>query len=130
MGFEISDQVRALNAQLQHFMDEHIYPREREWHEWCHDPEHLWEVPAWYDDIRDKAKAEGLWNLFLPHEYEPWSPGLTNVEIAPLFETMSKVMLGPGSVQLQCPGSRQHGSAGEVRHARATGAVAEAAACG
>ena len=50
MGFEISDQVRALNAQLQHFMDEHIYPREREWHEWCHDPEHLWEVPAWYDD--------------------------------------------------------------------------------
>ena len=44
MGFEISDQVRALNAQLQHFMDEHIYPRERDWHEWCHDPEHLWEV--------------------------------------------------------------------------------------
>ena len=55
MGFEISDQVRALNAQLQHFMDEHIYPREREWHEWCHDPEHLWEVPDWYDDIRNKA---------------------------------------------------------------------------
>ena len=55
MSFEISDQVRALNAQLQHFMDEHIHPREREWHEWCHDPEHLWEVPAWYDDIRDKA---------------------------------------------------------------------------
>ena len=69
-----------------------IYPREREWHEWCHDPEHLWEVPAWYDDIRDNAKAEGLWNLFLPEEYAPWSPGLTNVEIAPLFETMSKVM--------------------------------------
>ena len=92
MSFEISDQVRALNAQLQQFMDEHIYPREREWHEWCHDPEHLWEVPDWYDDIRDKAKAEGLWNLFLPGEYAPWSPGLTNVEIAPLFETMSKVM--------------------------------------
>lgn len=47
MGFEINDQVRALNAQLQRFMDEHIYPREREWHEWCHDPEHLWEVPRW-----------------------------------------------------------------------------------
>ncbi len=92
MGFEISDQVRALNAQLQNFMDEHIYPREREWHEWCHDPEHLWEEPAWYDDMRDKAKAEGLWNLFLPEEYAPRSLGLTNVEIAPLFETMSKVM--------------------------------------
>ncbi len=55
MSFEINDQVRSLNAQLQQFMDERIYPREREWHEWCHDPEHLWEVPAWYDDIRDKA---------------------------------------------------------------------------
>ena len=92
MSFEINDQVRSLNARLQQFMDERIYPREREWHEWCHDPEHLWEVPAWYDDIRDKAKAEGLWNLFLPEEYTLWSPGLTNVEIAPLFETMSKVM--------------------------------------
>ena len=30
MGFEINDQVRSLNARLQHFMDEHIYPRERE----------------------------------------------------------------------------------------------------
>jgi hypothetical protein len=36
-------------------------------------------------------KSEGLRNLFLPHEYEPWSPGLTNVEIALLFEAMSKV---------------------------------------
>ena len=98
MGFEISDQARALNAQLQNFMDEHIYPREREWHEWCHDPEHLWEVPAWYDEIRDKAKAEGLWNLFLPEEYAPWSPGLTNIEIAPLFETMgSGSFSGSGS---------------------------------
>ena len=103
MGFEISDQVRALNAQLQNFMDEHIYPREREWHEWCHDPEHLWEVPAWYDDIRDKAKAEGLWNLFLPEEYAPWSPGLTNVEIAPLFETMSKVMWAQGVFNCNAP---------------------------
>jgi acyl-CoA dehydrogenase len=103
MSFEISDQVQALNAQLQHFMDEHIYPREREWHEWCHDPEHLWEVPGWYDDIRDKAKAEGLWNLFLPKEYAPWSPGLTNVEIAPLFETMSKVMWAQSAFNCNAP---------------------------
>lgn len=46
----------------------------------------------WFDELRDLAKAEGLWNLFLPHEYQPWSPGLTNVEIAPLFETMSRVV--------------------------------------
>jgi acyl-CoA dehydrogenase len=41
--------------------------------------------------LRELAKAEGLWNLFLPREYAPWSPGLSNAEIAPLFETMSKV---------------------------------------
>ena len=54
--------------------------------------DNLWEAPPWYDDIRALAKAEGLWNLSLHHEYEPWSPGLTNVEIASLFETMSKVI--------------------------------------
>jgi acyl-CoA dehydrogenase len=41
--------------------------------------------------LRGKAKAEGLWNLFLPEEYGDWGPGLKNVEIARIFETMSKV---------------------------------------
>ena len=62
MGFEISDKVRALNDQLQGFMDKHIYPREHDWHEWCLDPDHLWEVPPWYDDLRNKAREAGLWN--------------------------------------------------------------------
>ena len=42
MGFEVSDRVEALNEQLKAFMAEHIYPRERDWHEWCHEPENLW----------------------------------------------------------------------------------------
>ena len=92
MGFELNDRVMALNVQLQSFMDKHIYPREHDWHEWCLDQDKLWTTPPWYDELRALAKAEGLWNLFLPHEYQPWSPGLTNVEIAPLFETMSKVL--------------------------------------
>ncbi len=91
MGFEASEKVVELNARLQAFMEEHIYPREHDWDEWCLDQDNLWQVPPWYDGIREKAKEAGLWNLFLPHEYAPWSPGLTNVEIAPLFETMSKV---------------------------------------
>ena len=103
MGFEISDKVRALNDQLMEFMSEHIYPREHDWHEWCLDPDHLWEVPPWYDDLRSKARAAGLWNLFLPAEYAPWSPGLTNVEIAPLFETMSKVIWAQGVFNCNAP---------------------------
>ena len=92
MGFEVSEKVQALNAQLAAFMEEHIYPREHDWHEFTLDPANKWQTPEWFDELREKAKAEGLWNLFLPHEYAPWSPGLTNVEIAPLFETMSKVI--------------------------------------
>ena len=91
MGFEISEKVTALNAKLEVFMEEYIYPREHDWNEWTLNQDNLWETPPWFDELRELAKAEGLWNLFLPHEYEPWSPGLTNVEIAPLFETMSKV---------------------------------------
>ena len=92
MGFELNDRVMGLNVQLQAFMDTHIFPREHDWHEWCLDQDNLWVTPPWFDELRELAKAEGLWNLFLPREYAPWSPGLSNVEIAPLFETMSKVL--------------------------------------
>ena len=103
MGFEISPGVSELNARLEAFMEEHVYPREHDWNEWCLDQNNLWEVPPWYDGLRELARAEGLWNLFLPHEYEPWSPGLTNVEIAPLFETMSKVIWAQGVFNCNAP---------------------------
>ncbi len=91
MGFEISPKTKELNTRLEAFMQEHIYPREHDWQEFTLDHNNLWKVPPWFDGLREKAKAAGLWNLFLPYEYTPWSPGLTNIEIAPLFETMSKV---------------------------------------
>lgn len=91
MGFQMSERSRALNDRLEAFMRDYIYPREHDWQEFTLDQNNLWKVPPWFDDLRDKAKLAGLWNLFLPEEYEPWSPGLSNVEIAPLFETMSKV---------------------------------------
>jgi len=92
MGFEVNEKVSLINAQLQAFMKAHIYPREHDWNTWTLNQDNLWQTPPWFDELRAKAKDEGLWNLFLPHEYQPWSPGLTNVEIAPLFETMSKVI--------------------------------------
>jgi len=103
MGFAASERVVELNARLDAFMQEHIYPREHDWDEFTLDQNNLWQVPPWYDDLRDKAKEQGLWNLFLPHEYEPWSPGLTNVEIAPLFETMSKVTWAQGVFNCNAP---------------------------
>ena len=103
MGFQASERVIQLNAQLQAFMEEHIYPREHDWEAFTLDQDNLWQVPPWYDDLREKAKAEGLWNLFLPHEYGDWSPGLTNVQIAALFETMSKVMWAQGVFNCNAP---------------------------
>jgi len=91
MGFQASERVQELNARVAAFMQEHVNPREHEWEAFTLDPANLWQVPDWYDGLREKAKEQGLWNLFLPEEYEPWSPGLTNVEIATVFETMSKV---------------------------------------
>ncbi len=91
MGFEQTPRVIELNTRLEAFMREHIYPREHDFEEFTLDPANLWQTPDWFDELRAKAKEAGLWNLFLPEEYEPWSPGLTNLEIATLFETMSKV---------------------------------------
>ena len=64
MGFEINEKVAQLNARLETFMRQHIYPREHDWDEWCLDQNNLWEVPPWYDGLREKAKEQGLWNLF------------------------------------------------------------------
>ncbi|MEZ5573871.1 MAG: acyl-CoA dehydrogenase family protein [Halioglobus sp.] len=91
MGFQASERVLALNAQLEACMREHIYPREHDWETFTLDQANRWQVPHWFDELREKAKAQGLWNLFLPEEYAEWGPGLSNVEIATLFETMSKV---------------------------------------
>jgi acyl-CoA dehydrogenase len=103
MGFQSSERVQELNARLEAFMQEHIYPREHEWEEFTLDPANLWKVPDWYDGLREQAKEQGLWNLFLPEEYEPWSPGLTNVEIATVFETMSKVTWAQGVFNCSAP---------------------------
>jgi acyl-CoA dehydrogenase len=90
MGFELSARAEELNERLKVFMDEHIYPREHDFEEFTSDQNNLWQYPDWYQGLKDEAKRQGLWNLFLPEEYKPWSPGLTNLEIAPLFETMSR----------------------------------------
>ena len=90
MGFELTPRAEDLNNRLSAFMEEHIYPRERDYEEFTGDHNNLWQYPDWYQGLKDEAKKQGLWNLFLPEEYKPWSPGLTNLEIAPLFETMSR----------------------------------------
>ena len=91
MNFEPTEKMRALSARLEAFMDAHVYPAEKEEHEWHADPAHLWQPWPGLDALKEKARAEGLWNLFLPHDYGDLSPGLSNLEYAPLAEIMGRV---------------------------------------
>lgn len=92
MNFEYSQKVKDLQAKLNRFMEENIYPIEEEYAHWVHAPENAWKVWPGMDVLKEKAKAEGLWNLFLPEDYGDLSPGLTNLEYAPLAEIMGKII--------------------------------------
>ncbi|MCY1672184.1 acyl-CoA dehydrogenase family protein [Novosphingobium sp. SL115] len=91
MQFEHTDKVKDLLARLEAFMDEHIYPAEQAYYEFVHDQANLWAEWPGMEPLKEKARAAGLWNLFLPHEYGAFSPGLTNLEYAPLAEAMGRV---------------------------------------
>lgn len=91
MNFEHSDKTKALIERLTAFMAEHVYPVEHERHAFTHDPANLWQPWPKLEALKDKARAAGLWNLFLPHEYGRFSPGLSNLEYAPLAEIMGRV---------------------------------------
>nr|WP_087573226.1 MULTISPECIES: acyl-CoA dehydrogenase family protein [unclassified Sphingomonas] len=91
MDFEHSDKVKGLITRVEAFMDAEIYPREQERLDWVNDPDRLWQPWPEGEAIKRRAKDAGLWNLFLPHDYGSWSPGLTNLEYAPLAEIMGRV---------------------------------------
>jgi len=93
MNFEYSEKVQDLRNRVAKFMDEHVFPVEQEMHEQVE--KNPWSTPPLMQELKAKAKAEGLWNLFLPVSYGKYSAGLTNLEYAPLAELMGKVMWAP-----------------------------------
>ncbi|GLX85787.1 acyl-CoA dehydrogenase [Thalassotalea loyana] len=93
MNFEYSEKVQALLAQVKAFMDEHVYPNEALMHEQIE--QDRWSTPPLMEELKAKARAQGLWNLFLPVSYGDYSAGLTNLEYAPLAEEMGKVFWAP-----------------------------------
>jgi acyl-CoA dehydrogenase len=103
MQFEHSDKVKTLLTQLEAFMDSHIYPNEKAYYDWVRDPAHLWQEWAAMEKLKEKAREASLWNLFLPHEYGKFSPGLTNLEYAPLAEVMGRVPFAPQVFNCSAP---------------------------
>lgn len=93
MNFEYSEKVVGLLNQLRAFMDEFIYPNEGLMSQQI--AKHQWSTPPLMEELKTKAKAQGLWNLFLPLSYGEYSAGLTNLEYAPLAEEMGKVAWAP-----------------------------------
>ena len=96
MNFDYSDKTKELIARLEAFMQEHIYPVEQQYlnqvHENSMSGTQRWRTPEMIQALKQKAKAAGLWNLFLPAEYLPYGAGLNNLEYAPLCEIMGRVM--------------------------------------
>ena len=91
MNFEYSNKVKDLQDKLTNFMNEHVYKNELVYKEevekggrWC--------VPKIMEDMKSKAKSQGLWNLFLPES--DLGAGLTNTEYAPLCEIMGRSPIG------------------------------------
>ena len=91
MNLEPSDKVRDLLAQVEDFMEKYIFPRELDHWEWVDNEKNLWTYPPWFEDLKAKAREAGIWNWFLPRDYEEWSPGLSNLEFAPIMEKMARV---------------------------------------
>ncbi|MGI8883200.1 MAG: acyl-CoA dehydrogenase family protein [Pyrinomonadaceae bacterium] len=86
MNFDYSQKTRELQENLQQFMDEHIYPNETAFHDEINSGDR-WQPSRLIEELKEKAKAANLWNLFLPEV-----SGLSNLEYAPLAETMGRVV--------------------------------------
>ena len=91
MNFEFSPAAMSWQAKLKEFMDLHLYPIEDDYKRWVSDPENIWKEFPNVEELKAKARAAGLWNLFLHKGYGELSPGLTNLEYAPLAQEMGKL---------------------------------------
>lgn len=92
MNFEYSTKSISLQHKLRNFIETHIQPVEKEVDEFNNHPEYCWKIWPGLSDLKTRAKAAGLWNLFLPKSYGALSPGLTNLEYAPLAEIMGRII--------------------------------------
>ena len=89
MNFAFSEKTKDLQRRLQAFMDEHIYPNEKRFEKEIE--RDRWKPTRIIEELKPKARAAGLWNLFLPNDES--GAGLTNLEYAPLCEIMGRSVI-------------------------------------
>ncbi len=100
MEFEFSSKVKELQKKLQGFMDEHIYPNEQRYLDEAEQGDR-WKPSRVIEGLKPKARAAGLWNLFLPEDEH--GAGLTNLEYAPLCEIMGRSNMAPEVFNCSAP---------------------------
>jgi acyl-CoA dehydrogenase len=100
MDFEFSPKVKDLQKRVTAFMEEHIYPNEAKYKEHSTGADRWKPVPV-IEELKPKARAAGLWNLFLPASEH--GAGLTNLEYAPLCEIMGRSPIGPEVFNCSAP---------------------------
>ncbi|MEL6986365.1 MAG: acyl-CoA dehydrogenase family protein [Bacteroidota bacterium] len=88
MNFEYSPRSVELQESLKAFLSRHVIPNEKAFSDFVH--ENPWKVFPALESMKEAAKQAGLWNLFLPKSYGDYSPGLSNLEYAPLAELMGR----------------------------------------
>jgi acyl-CoA dehydrogenase len=99
VNFEFSDKVKDLERRLQSFMDEYVYSNEQRHHDEIQ--RNRWLPTPVIEELKPKARAAGLWNLFLPES--EYGAGLTNLEYAPLCEIMGRSHLAPEVFNCSAP---------------------------
>jgi acyl-CoA dehydrogenase len=99
MNFDYTDKVKSLQQRLRAFMDEHIYPNEKRFYQEIENDR--WAPTKVIEELKPKAHAAGLWNLFLPDDDQ--GAGLTNLEYAPLCEIMGRSILAPEVFNCSAP---------------------------
>lgn len=102
VNFSYSEKTVGLQKKLHHFMNTYIYPNEKTYEEQLNHQEDRWKkVPPIMEELKKKAKAEGLWNLFLPSK--EYGAGLSNLEYAPLCEIMGRSVIAPEVFNCSAP---------------------------
>jgi acyl-CoA dehydrogenase len=99
MDFAFSGKVKDLQRRLQAFMDEYIYPNEQRFYDEIE--RNRWSPAPVIEELKPKARAAGLWNLFLPDR--EYGAGLTNLEYAPLCEMMGRSAMAPEVFNCSAP---------------------------
>ncbi|HLJ17790.1 MAG TPA: acyl-CoA dehydrogenase family protein [Bryobacteraceae bacterium] len=100
MDFDFPEKVKELQRRLTAFMDEQVYPNERLYDEQVGEGERWKPLPI-VEELKGKARAAGLWNLFLPNDEH--GAGLTNLEYAPLCEIMGRSPMAPEVFNCSAP---------------------------